>query len=171
MDAPSNREHTETPPPTNPGGDQQSHAKVDDTKVGQASAEELLNIRRHLSREEKKKLHSLIKRIPGAAVDIINIWEFIAKDNPTIAPRNDGRAPLVSSIQPLYCASPKCFLGASGSLLSSFFCSGPQGGIDSLLFRINSLLPRIKFPYWRELIPCSVAQGISSRGSRKRLNS
>jgi hypothetical protein len=42
---------------------------------------------------------------------------------------------------------------------------------DSLLGRINSLLPRIKFPVVVELIPCSVAQGIHFREPRKLLNS
>jgi hypothetical protein len=43
--------------------------------------------------------------------------------------------------------------------------------VDSLLGRINSLLPRIKFPVVVELIPCSVAQGIHLREPRKLLNS
>src|SRR5271163_978087 len=42
---------------------------------------------------------------------------------------------------------------------------------DSLLGRINSLSPRIKFPVVVELIPCSVAQGIHFREPRKLLNS
>src|ERR1700677_4928815 len=42
---------------------------------------------------------------------------------------------------------------------------------DSLLGRINSLLPRIRFPVVVELIPCSVAQGIHFREPRKLLNS
>src|ERR1700691_5156342 len=42
---------------------------------------------------------------------------------------------------------------------------------DSLLGRINSLLPRIKFPVVVELIPCSDAQGIHFREPRKLLNS
>jgi hypothetical protein len=42
---------------------------------------------------------------------------------------------------------------------------------DSLLTRINSLLSRIKFPVGAELIPCSVAQGIQPRRSRKLLDS
>src|ERR1700722_497273 len=42
---------------------------------------------------------------------------------------------------------------------------------DSLLGRINSLLPRIKFPVVVELIPCSVAQGIHFREPRKLMNS
>jgi hypothetical protein len=41
---------------------------------------------------------------------------------------------------------------------------------DSLLTRINSLLARINFPVVAELIPCSAAQGIRLRRSRKLLN-
>jgi hypothetical protein len=44
-------------------------------------------------------------------------------------------------------------------------------GINSLFWRFNSLLARIGFPVVVELIPCSVAQGISSRRSHKRLDS
>jgi len=42
---------------------------------------------------------------------------------------------------------------------------------NSVLGRMNSLMPRIKFRVAVELIPCSVAQGIHCRRFRKRLNS
>jgi hypothetical protein len=42
---------------------------------------------------------------------------------------------------------------------------------DCLFTRINSLLSRIKFPVGGELIPCSAAQGIQPRRSRKLLDS
>jgi len=42
---------------------------------------------------------------------------------------------------------------------------------DSLFGRINSLFVANRFPVVAELIPCSVAQGISSRQSRKSLDS
>jgi hypothetical protein len=42
---------------------------------------------------------------------------------------------------------------------------------DSLFGRINSLFSANRFPVLDELIPCSPAQGISSRGSRKSLDS
>jgi hypothetical protein len=50
--------------------------------------------------------------------------------------------------------------GANSLPLSGRFSVPIPGGINSLLLRINSLLPRIEFPVVVELIPCSVAQGI-----------
>jgi len=45
-------------------------------------------------------------------------------------------------------------LAMTGGAPQPFFCSDPQGGINSLLSRINSLLARIEFPVpsYREFI-------------------
>jgi len=64
-------------------------------------------------------------------------------------------------------------LGERGYILAAAGTFAPLQRLaaDSLLRPINSLLSRIEFAVVVELIPCSAAQGISSRRSCKLLNS